>query len=263
MEEILLERAEMLSLLEMKGVNEVIGISQDQLPTPESFERPIILDDGRNRLLEWGLLSVAEDHYEIDGPLDAMLSALVDPETVLRFWRSTPDRDEEVWCWYFQSGSDLVRLITSGPEQFELGRVADDEAALAQIEEVFPLNPMPNSVSYRAVVDQEDAELARALANDWDEVPALTILEANGMSPVGAIELFNDVTEPQWRGQIDFMACRDGDVKLRRRLLVLQGEEGSWLAWQDDPDKSELHIQTASAGALRRQVQTYWLEVGQ
>lgn len=262
MEEILLERAELLGLLEMKGIDEVIGISQEQLPMPESFERSIILDDGRSRLLEQGLLSVAEDHYVIDGPLDSMLSVLADPLAVLRIWRSTPDRDEEVWCWYFHSDADLVQLITSGPEQFEIGRVSDDKAALAQIDEVFPLNPMPKSVRYRAVVDQEDAELARTLADDWDEVPALTILEADGLSPVGAIELFNDVTEPQWRGQIDFMACKDGEVNIHHRLLVLQGQEGSWLAWQDDPDKSELHIQSASAGALREQVQLYWSQLG-
>jgi hypothetical protein len=262
MEEILLERSELLSLLELRGISEVVGLDQDQLPTPESFERPIILDDGRSRLLEQGLLSVADDHYEIDGSLDTMLSALADPQTVLRFWRSTPDRDEEVWCWYFQSGSDLVQLITSGPEQFELGRIADDDAALAQIEEVFPLSHMPEGASYRAVIDQEDAESFRALAEDWDEVPALTILEADGLSPVGAIGLFDDVTEPQWRGQINIMACRDGEVKVHHRLLVLQGQEGSWLAWQDDPDNSELHIQAASAGALRQQVQAYWSKIG-
>ena len=262
MEEILLERSELLSLLELKGISEVVGLNQDQLPSPRSFERPIVLDDGRSRLLEQGLLSVDEDHYEIDGELDTMLSALADPQAVLRFWRSTPDRDEEIWCWYFQSGSDLVQLITSGPEQFEIGRVASDNAALAQIDEVFPMSPMPASTSYRAIVDQEDAALLQALARDWDEVPALTILEADGMSPVGAIGLFDDVTEPQWRGRIDFMACKDGEVKVHHRLLVLQGQEGSWLAWQDDPDKSELHIQAASAEDLREQVQTFWSEVG-
>ncbi|UCG22755.1 MAG: hypothetical protein JSW55_11275 [Chloroflexota bacterium] len=262
MEEILLERAELLSLLEMKGIDQVIGISQDQLPSPESFERQIILDDGRSRLLEQELLTVAEDHYEIDGQLDTMLSALADPQTVLRLRRSAPESDEEVWSWYFLTGSDMVQVITSGSEQFEIGRLVDDDAALAQIDEVFPLDPMPESTSYRAVVDQEDAELVRALADDWDEVPALTILEADGLSPVGAIGLFDDVTEPRWRGEIDFMACKDGEVKVHHRLLVLQGQEGSWLAWQDDPDKSELQIQSASAGALREQVQAYWSEVG-
>ncbi len=260
MEEIILERSELLSLLEMKGIDEVISIGQDQLPAPESFERPIVLDDGRSRLLEQGLLSVAEDHYEIDSSLESMLSALADPQTVLRFWRSTPDRNEEVWCWYFRSGSDLVQLITSGPEQFELGRVADD-AALAQIDEVFPLNPMPDSPDYQAIVDQADAELVQALADDWDEVPALTILEADGLSPIGAISLFDDVTEPQWLGEIDFMACVDREVKRHHRLLVLQGQESSWLAWQDDPDISELHIQPASAGALPKHVLTYWSRV--
>jgi hypothetical protein len=51
-------------------------------------------------------------------------------------------------------------------------------------------------------------------------------------------------------------------VRVHHRLLVLQGQEGSWLAWQADPDKTELHIQAASAGALRQQVQAYWSKIG-
>ena len=97
MEDILLEGSELLSLLEMKGINKVIGLEPEQLPAPEPFERPIILDDGRSRLLEQQYLSVHEDHYVIDPRLDAMLSVMADPQMVVRCWRATPDRQRETW----------------------------------------------------------------------------------------------------------------------------------------------------------------------
>jgi hypothetical protein len=262
MEEILLEGSELLSLLETKGIDRVIGLEPEQLPTPESFERPIILDDGRSRLLEQQYLSVQEDRYEIDPRLDAMLSVMADPQLVLRCWRVTPDRDEEVWCWYFVSGSDLIQLATGGPEQFEIARLNDIDTALVQISEIFPLAPMPESVRYRAIFDQKDADLIQALAGDLDEVPALSIMEADGLAPVEAIGFYGDLAEPRWHGRIDFMACSAGEVIVHHRLLVLQGQEDSWLAWQDDPDKSDLHIQTASPGAFEEQLVAYWSEIG-
>ena len=45
MDEIHLGRSELLSLLELKGVEKVIALEPEHLQPLESFERPIILDD--------------------------------------------------------------------------------------------------------------------------------------------------------------------------------------------------------------------------
>lgn len=261
MEEINLERSELLSLLELKGVEGVIGLEPEQLRLPESFDRPIILDDGRSRLLEQRYLSVAEDHYEIEPELHAMLSVMLDPQAVLRCWRFSPQHDEELWCWYFVSGSNIIQMVTSDLEQFDISRIANFVAVQAQIGELFPLEIMPESMGYRAIADPEDADSFRSLVDDWAEVPALELLTSDGLSPAEAIEFFDDMTEPVWRGRLDFMACIDGQVAQSHRLLLLQGEERSWQAWQEHPDQSELHIGTVTAGAFDDKVVRFWSNV--
>jgi hypothetical protein len=261
MEPMPLEKSELLTLLDLMGIEEVVGLGSDLLPAPEPFERSIILDDGRSRLLERGRLSVADDHYEIESDLEAMLAIVGDPKTVLRVHRGVPDSHEELWCWYFISATHVVQLATSNPEQFELGWMSDLDSVLTQISEIFPLETMPDEVRYQAVADQEDANQVSTLVSGWEEVPALTIMEADGLTPVEAIELYDDLVEPMWRGRIDFMACSSGQVTINHRLLLLQGQSLAWFAWQDGPSASNLHIQTAIAGALQEHLMTYLADV--
>jgi hypothetical protein len=258
---VILEKSEMLALLDLLGVQEVIGLEERHLHAPEAFERPLIIDDGRNRLLEQHRLSVADDHYEIESDLEAMMVIITNPNSVVRVSRTIPDSDEAYWCWYYASEGEIIQLVASGPEEFELDRVGDIDGILAELVEFLPLEPAPDALHYRAIVDQEDADLVRALLDDWDEVPALSVMEADGLQPAEAVELYDDLEEPQWRGQVDFMACESGQIRLYRRLLVLQGDELSWLAWQDVADKSDLHIQTAETGALQEHLKTYLTEV--
>jgi hypothetical protein len=136
MEPILLEKSELLALLDLLGIDTVAGLGPEHLPQPEPYERPIILDDGRSRLLEHRRLSVAEDHYEIDPELEAILVVLAKPESMVSIWHSADKNIDSFWRWYFVSGSELVQLTADGTEQFELGRVDDTATALAQIAEI-------------------------------------------------------------------------------------------------------------------------------
>lgn len=257
MESVQLEKSELLALLDLVDVNGIIGLEPKHLPTPEPFERSIILDDGRSRLLENHRLSVAEDHYEIDRELKAMLAIIADPQAVVRVERTTSSRDEDLSCWYYVSGPELVLLVAGSPELFELVRVGDLSEALNQIVEILPVAPAPAAVRYRAIADQEDADLIARLAADWDEVPALTILEADGLASNEAIQFYDDLTKSEWRGLVDFMACSSGQVKTFHRFFALQGQEFSWLAWQAVPEERDLHIQTANAGAFEELLTAY------
>jgi hypothetical protein len=261
MDTILLDRSQLLSLLDLMGVENVIGVESEQLSPLEPFERTLVLDDGRSRLLEQELLEVDEDHYEIDARLGKMLVVVTDPQAVLRIHRIIPAEKEDFWCWYFVSDEQWVRLASSNSEQYELDQLSGIDSAVTQIAEILPLEPVQNELRYRATAEQDDVNLIASLVSDFEEVPALTLMEADGLGPVEAIELYNDLTEPEWRGWIDFLACSSGQITISHRLLVLQGAELSWMAWQDDPDRSDMHVQTATTGALEKHFSDYLSEV--
>ncbi len=136
MESILLEKSELLALLDLLGIDKVAGLGSEHLSAPEPFEKPIVLDDGRSRLLERNRLSVAEDHYEIEQNLEAMLAIIADPRSVVSVWHSGSQNEDDFWRWYFISGSGVIQLTANGAEQFELGRVSDIPTALSQVAEI-------------------------------------------------------------------------------------------------------------------------------
>ena len=96
------------------------------------------------------------------------------------------------------------------------------------------------------------------LAEEWVEVPALSILEADGFDTVGAEQLFDSLAEPEWNGSIDFMACEDGAVTAQRTLFILQGPVRSWLGWNIPDDHNTFHLETATNEALRDLWNDFW-----
>jgi hypothetical protein len=125
-----------------------------------------------------------------------------------------------------------------------------------------PLEPVPETVHYEATVPQEDAVEISWMAAQWDMVPALEIMTAGGLEPVEAMDLFDDIAEFKWRGRVDLMACEDGTVVEGHRVLAIQGQERSWVARQDEPGASSIHIHTAMPGDFERLLGRYWAEIG-
>ncbi len=189
-----------------------------------------------------------------------MIEVMVQPLAVVRTIRELADGEEQR-SWHFATASTFVQMSAIDDKRFRLELIPDEQKVKDQIYELLPLAPVAENLTFRATVSQEDAQEIRSLALDWDQVPALELMEADGLYVAQSKQLFDEIAEPVWRGRIDFIDCREGAVESRRRVLVLQGQETSWLAWQTNPDESALHLQTTSAGALEKTDSEYWAEV--
>jgi hypothetical protein len=93
-------------------------------------------------------------------------------------------------------------------------------------------------------------------------VPALKILTAYGLNSAEAMDLFDNIADFQWWGQVDLMACEDSVIREQHRDLVIQGQERSWVSGQAVPDASTIHIHTAMPGYFERLLGRYWAEIG-
>lgn len=90
----------------------------------------------------------------------------------------------------------------------------------------------------------------RDLATEWHEVPALEILEADGLDQVTARDLFDSAVDPEWRGIIEFLTCQGQTVTGQTTLRVLQGAQISWVIRPSTDDN--LIVETAQPGHFKK-----------
>lgn len=124
------------------------------------------------------------------------------------------------------------------------------------------VEPVPETVHYEAAVPQEDSDEISWMADQWETVPALNILTADGLNLAEAMDLFDDLADFQWWGRVDLRACEDSVVLEQHRVLVIQGQKRSWVARQDMPDASTINIHTAMPGDFEHLLGRYWEEIG-
>jgi hypothetical protein len=259
MSEISLDSSELLAVLALTDTETLAGMEEHHLPLPAENDRPAVIEEGLDKLLNNGWLSAHGNHYHADESLMSMIEVMVQPLSVVRIIRESANGEEQR-SWHFVNSSAFVQMLAVADKHFCLNLIPDEQTVKDQISDFLPLELVPENLNYRATVSQYEAQEIRSLASDWDEVPALELIEAGGLNVAQSKQLFEEIAEPVWRGRIDFIDCREGASVSGRRVLVLQGQETSWLAWQTHPDESALNIKTASTGALDKVVSDFWAE---
>jgi len=260
MEDLLLDNSELAALLNQLELDQMLGLESDQIPMQTATKDDQMLQEGLNQLVEKDLLSLFNDQVEIGAELKGFFETIINPQVIVRIFKETPQ--ETSWSLYYFSGSSIVEFSPVAPDQFYLRKIADLDKVAANIEIMLSLEPVPESVQYQAEVPQEDADEIAALADGWSAVPALTILEADGLKTAEAKDLFLDLTDYQWWGWVDILTCENGQITKGRRVLVIQGQDRAWVARQMKPEVSTIYIETAQSGEFEKFLGQYWEEIG-
>jgi hypothetical protein len=255
MESIVLNRSELSALLREAGISRLPGAKADQTPGMDALE----LQQGLIRLEERSLVKVGGDGVEIDGQVGQLLSIVAEPLAIVSTFKETPEETSQ--AWHFISDGSIVALTSAGSGQYRLEDVANLDAVADYVARLMPLEPVPEQVQYQADVPQEDADEISAMVDNWDMVPALSLLEAGGLKMVEAKDLFDDLADYQWWGRVDLMSWESGQVKAAHRVLAVQGQEHSWVARQKNPTESTIHIETAQEGEFEAFLEQYWREL--
>ncbi len=261
MSDIALNRAEIICLLNLMGSNQIVGVETEQLLPAEESEGQELLQRGLKGLSNRHLITENDGGYEFVDELRDLAMTMAYPQVVIATHRETAD-DKKSWFWHFVTRTSIAQLILDKPDNYRLIGVSNLETVLADLEDALPMVPAPQTIEYRADVPKEDADEISSLAEDWDEVPALQILEADGLTMVEARDLFDDLANFAWWGRVDLMAFDGANITSRHRALIIQGQERSWVARQDVADVSTLHIHTARSGDFEEILERYWDAIG-
>jgi len=244
--ELTLDYSELCALLVEAGVNAPAGMDVTSFPAVNDSSRQEILAAGRSEL------SVRQD-----GPAQGLVQVLARPTAVLHVTRWQENKIEQDF-WFFHTSVQTVRLHKKAAEQYTLTTVSGETAVLEQIQQFLPLQTVQPSLTYRITVDEEEFENLRDLASEWEEVPSLATLEADGLELVAAKDLFDSAVEPQWRGVVEFMRLHGNDIVHTYTVRALQGQEVAWLVRPYAADPRKVLIETAQAGELQKALESSW-----
>lgn len=209
---------ELAVLLNQVGIAAPVALGAVHFPLPAN-------EAEQQKVLAVGSAKLAERPDDGVHHLVAVLAqATAVVQTTLR-QESTPDQHR----WHFSNDAKIVSVQAAGENDFVLDHVPDKEAAMAQIEQFIPLQPAPEMLNYRVKIDEEDFHTLSDLASEWEEVPALEILEADGLDQVAARDLFDSAVEPEWRGIIVCLTYQGQTITSQTTIRALQGAEISWV----------------------------------
>jgi hypothetical protein len=195
-----------------------------------------------------------------DGSRQALINALAAPQIVIRIWLLESESDPRT-IWYYWDGDSAVGISKTSSGDYELSRLPDLDALRVTVKEALTLRPVPEDEDFYAILSREDFLEARDLADVWDEVPALDILEADGLEKSSAKNLFDVATAPEWRTQVNLTGIRPkGNIE--RVVRVAQGAESAWMATPLDPEIARIRVETIQEGELESLLWQYWEEVG-
>jgi hypothetical protein len=236
---------ELYVLLNEVGVARPVGVDAVYFPLPANEEtRQRLLDVGHSQLADLST-ETGQTLVQIIAATTAVCHAIVRKD-------STPDQNR----WYFTNGTAIVRLTVESEGQFAYVSIPNKEDMLADLAQFIPLQPAPDSLNYRVKMGQEDFLALRDLASEWNEVPALEILEADGLDQVAARDLFDSAVEPEWRAIVTFLGCQNQTVTGQATVRALQGAEISWVIRPSTDGK--LIAETALPGRLHHALSTTW-----
>lgn len=236
--------AELCYLLTEAGNDAPVGVDAQFFPPLSDVERQTLLQTGQAKLRE---------RADSDG--QGLVQVLVEATAVLhatRIEENEPDSNR----WFFYTSTHTVQLQKVNAAQYELTTLDGATAVLPQIQQFLPLQPAPAGLTYRVKLPHEDFLTLRDLATEWEEVPALEILEADGLEIVAARDLFDSAVEPEWRGIINCLTIEGQAVMEEATLRVLQGAEISWVI-RPSTD-TDLIVETAQPGYFEKSLTELW-----
>ena len=241
-----LDYAELCALLAGAGVNAPAGMDAASFTALNDSNGQEILAAGRAKLSK-----------RQDGPEQTLVQVLARPTAVLHVTRWQENNLVKDF-WFFYTPAQTVRLHKNAAEHYQLTSVSGKTAVLEQIQQLLPLQSVQPSLTYRITVDEEEFENLRDLASEWEEVPSLATLEADGLDLIAAKDLFDSAVEPQWRGIVKFMRLHGSDIAHTYTVRALQGQEVAWLVRPYATDPGKVLIETAQAGKLQKALESSW-----
>ncbi len=257
MQEIVLNRAEFLVLLDVAGVSTVVGLPAREL-IPASREGHLkAVRQGHATLEQRGLLQVGPNGILVLDPrLVAIAATIARPRFALISVRSTPGLGRQLALHYI-AGEQVVEQTFPAEGQHRLALLDDLATLYERLDVFFPLEVDP---APEATYDLAEEQFLRGkdLAEQSGVDPAAAAFAAFGLSAADAESIAVALAQPAFGGTIAMLKCRGDEIVDARNPALANGKRGAWTFLQTTPGAPRFSVARADATRLRAKLAA-WL----
>ena len=133
---ITLERNELLYLLKEVEADALVGMDKDFLTLTADVEAP-------------------DDITFADETSLAIVGVIANPQAVVCAVRTIPNQPAQK-VWFYATGSAYISLTSPKAGQYQLAQLLDESIILDEVEKMFPLEALPDTLRFKLNVDRED-----------------------------------------------------------------------------------------------------------
>jgi len=252
MVEFLLQRPEILAVLDAIHVNNIVGISHDTLFPADAQQRRAIIEEGIAQLQAHHLLVLLEGETPIlDRDLFATVSVVAFPDIAVMIVRNVEGAGPQLFLEYVSG--DLVAEQTF-PEEgvHRLALLGDVGTLIPRISMIIP-RPASGAESAPHVqlrVSQDAFFAADRLIEEGRRDQAHALLAREVPEASALAELMSALEHPKFRGNVAMLRCRDGEIVDARNAAIVQDEHVAWFIAQQTPGETRLTINTTTASQI-------------
>jgi hypothetical protein len=257
MNEILLEHAELLVLLDAIDATAIAGIAQKELFPQDERERRAVLQQGRSHLEQRGLLQAGQLHPD----LLRLARILARPQIALMLVRNESQAGPQLFVSYLAQEGIVERALLNT----RVHRLVALDSVPLLLARTIHLLSLPEETPDKASleIEQETFFQVNALAQQGLHQAALKLLQLSGATPAITETLLTALEHPDFRGEVALLQCADQTVVHGRDVFIVRDQADAWYATQITPGQPRLRIESADALIVHSLLSRYLVDLAQ
>jgi hypothetical protein len=260
MQELVLNHAEFLALLDAVHARRVVGIEPASLFPSNEEELRAVLAQGKEALQRRGAWeSQGQDAYHLTPAFEHLARTIAYPEIAIVLVRDVTQVGPQLFLHYTAHGQAVEH---SFPEEqvHRLALLPDIPTMIERERYILASEEMPTTGA-TLEMSEDNFRTLKELAQHQPRERAEAFLARHGAQKADAAKLLQALAEPAFVGSVAILRCRHQAISDARSIFVLQGAESAWRATQKVPGVPILSIQSTNASDLKYQMLQYYEEL--
>jgi len=257
---IILERAELLMLLDAVQADGVIGLDTNTLRPASQAEHVALIRQGLESLSRRGAVEVVGEVVTINVDLLSMAMLMAHPEAAIVTSRDNPGLGQQLFLHYL-AGEVVLEQTLPSEQQHRLALVPGPQGLVERLLGILPVQETPTAAQFRIEISPDDFFDVKQQVESNQFETARARLQQLQWHQVAIDHFLATFAKPDFGGAIALMRCQRDEVVDGRNVAVVQrGEAALWVK-QVVPGEPLLEVATIHAAHMRELLAAWLAEL--